>query len=320
VHRELRESGLRVLITGGAGFIGSHAVDHFVSMGDEVTVVDKLSYAGKMENLAEVPGKFTFKQIDICDPIAMNTVFLHGGFDVVVNFAAETHVDNSINDAEPFIQTNIAGATNLMELAHHYNALFCHLSTDEVYGDALGRNVPFYTTDTLMPRNPYSATKAAADMMLLARHNTFKQPYLIFRPSNNFGPRQHKEKFLPKLLDCMLTGKDFPLYGDGMQMREWTFAPDTVRLIRETIVSGTQNKILNISSGYTCPNVDIINAAKLALNSRGCATMEVVKHVTDRPGHDRKYWIESSFAEDRFTKFASALAKTVDHYIENESR
>lgn len=311
---------MRVLITGGAGFIGSHAVDHFVAMGDEVTVVDKLTYAGKMENLANVPGKFTFKQVDICDGPGMNNVFLMGGFDVVINFAAETHVDNSIALTEPFIQTNVAGATNLMELAQHYEALFCHLSTDEVYGDATCRSGPFNVDDPLNPRNPYSATKAAADMMLFARHNTFKQPYLVFRPSNNFGPRQHPEKFLPKLVEAFLTNKPFPLYGDGMQMREWTFAPDTVRLIREAIVSGARNEIFNISSGYTCPNIEIINATKLALNSRGFETAEIVKHVIDRPGHDRKYWIESSFGEDRFTKFTSALAKTVDYYIESRTR
>jgi dTDP-glucose 4,6-dehydratase len=233
---------VKVLITGGAGFIGSHAVDHFVGAGDDVTVVDKLTYAGKMENLVNVVEKCEFKQLDICSGRDMNTVFLHGGFDVVINFAAETHVDNSINDAEPFIQTNVLGATNLMELAHHYNA-----STE--LDDALGALFHgFSTLAQLAPRNPYSATKAAADMMLLARHNTFKQPYLIFRPSNNFGPRQHKEKFLPKLLDSMLTGKDFPLYGDGCQMREWTFAPDTGRLIRDAIVAGERDKVLNISS------------------------------------------------------------------------
>lgn len=307
---------MKILITGGAGFIGSHAVDHFVSMGDEVTVVDKLTYAGKMENLSEVPGEFTFKQMDICDMQALNTVFLTGDFDAVVNFAAETHVDNSINDASAFMRTNIEGATNLMHLAQHYGVLFAQLSTDEVYGDAMWQGVPFQTHDPLRPRNPYSATKAAADMMLLARHNTFKQDFLMFRPSNNFGPRQHPEKFLPKLIESMLSGKDFPLYGDGMQMREWTFAPDTARLIREAIVAGERNKILNISSGYTCTNVEMVNATKLALDARGAKTHEVVKHVTDRPGHDRRYWIQSSFAEDRFTRFTTALSKTVDHYLQ----
>lgn len=306
---------MKILITGGAGFIGSHAVEHFVSKGDEVTVVDKLTYAGKLENLSGVQGEFTFKKVDICDLDSLNNVFLAGRFDAVVNFAAETHVDNSINSSDEFIQTNLQGAANVMRLSRHYNALFCQLSTDEVYGDASGLERPFTTSDPLHPRNPYSATKAAADLMVLACHNTYKQPYLIFRPSNNFGPRQHKEKFLPKLIDCMLTGKDFPLYGDGLQMREWTFAPDTVRLIREAIVSGAKNEVLNISSGYACPNVEVINSTKLVLNSKGFETAEVAKRVADRPGHDRRYWIHSSFPENRFTRFITGLNNTVNHYI-----
>lgn len=305
---------MRVLITGGAGFIGSHAVDHFVACGDEVTVVDKLTYAGKLENLKQSEGKFDFKQLDICSGRDMNVVFLHGGFDVVINFAAETHVDNSINDADPFIQTNVLGATNLMELAHHYGVLFCQLSTDEVYGDAHANNEPFRVTDPLRPRNPYSATKAAADMMLLARHNTFKQPYLIFRPSNNFGPRQHKEKFLPKLIDSMLTGKKFPLYGDGSQTREWTYAPDTARAIRGAILASDVNKVVNISSGFSDENRNIIKHVRNTLEARGSHVQDVVSFVADRPGHDRRYWIESSIPESEFTRFTDALATTVDHY------
>lgn len=305
---------MRVLITGGAGFIGSHAVDHFVAMGDDVTVVDKLTYAGNMDNLATSAGEFEFKHLDICNGRDMNAVFLHGGFDVVINFAAETHVDNSINDAEPFIETNIVGATNLMELAHHYGALFCQLSTDEVYGDAVAEDTAFQTTSPLRPRNPYSATKAAADMMLLARANTFKQDYLIFRPSNNFGPRQHKEKFLPKLIDSMLTGKKFPLYGDGSQVREWTYAPDTVRAIRNTILSGAKNKVVNISSGFSDENRNIIKHVRNTLEARGHQVEDVVTFVADRPGHDRRYWIESSIPEREFTRFTDALTDTITAY------
>ena len=305
---------MRVLITGGAGFIGSHAVDHFVTCGDDVTVVDKLTYAGNLENLKKSAGKFEFRQLDICNGHDMNVVFFYGGFDVVINFAAETHVDNSINDANPFIQTNVLGATNLMDLAQHYGALFCQISTDEVYGDAFANDEPFRVTDPLRPRNPYSVTKAAADMMLLARHNTFKQPYLIFRPSNNFGPRQHKEKFLPKLIDSMLTGKKFPLYGDGSQSREWTYAPDTVRAIRDTILEDKPNRVVNISSGFSDENRNIIKRVRNTLEARGRQVEDVVTFVTDRPGHDRRYWIESSITENRFTRFTDALAETVDHY------
>jgi len=307
---------MKVLLTGGAGFIGSHAVDHFVSCGDNVTVVDKLTYAGNLKNLSESWGKFEFKQLDICDKHAMNTVFLQGGFDVIVNFAAETHVDNSINDSEPFIRTNLHGASALMDVARHYNALFCQLSTDEVYGDALGCDRGYVTTDPLRPRNPYSATKAAADMMLLAYHNTYKQPYLIFRPSNNFGPRQHKEKFLPKLLEAMITVRDFPLYGDGMQRREWTYVGDTVRAIRDTIVSGVTNKILNISSGYTDTNVAIIKQVDDRYRELGMIPNANVVFVADRLGHDRRYWIESDIDPSRFTTFTRGLELTIEHYFQ----
>lgn len=306
---------MRVLVTGGAGFIGSHAVEHFVAAGDEVTVVDKLTYAGSLYNLQNVAGRYDFKALDICSPRDMATTFLHGGFDVVVNFAAETHVDNSINNADPFVDTNVKGAMNLMELAHHYKALFVQISTDEVYGDASVTGKPFYSFDPLRPRNPYSATKAAADLMLLARSNTFNQDYLIFRPSNNFGPRQHREKFLPKLIDSMLSGVEFPLYGDGQQVREWTYAPDTVRLVRETIVSGVRNQVFNISSGYHSTNLDMIQLTKRTLEARGHQPEDVVKFVKDRPGHDRRYWIESSFKPERFTGICDALVETVDSYV-----
>ncbi len=306
---------MRILVTGGAGFIGSHAVDHFVSMGDDVVVVDKLTYAGRMENLQASHGKFAFHLMDICDIHALNQVFLANKFDAVVNFAAETHVDNSINGSERFIESNVQGATSLMQLCRHYDALFCQLSTDEVYGDATGRAAPFKTTAPLAPRNPYSATKAAADLMLLACHNTYGQPYLIFRPSNNFGPRQHDEKFLPKLVGSMVSGADFPLYGDGSQAREWTYAPDTARFIWRAIADGRRNEVLNISSGCEMRNVDVIKHVKRALWARGVAPKGVVKHVADRPGHDRRYWIESSFDSREFSAFDVCLEQTVDHYL-----
>ena len=287
-------------------------------MGDDVTVVDKLTYAGSLDNLRDVRGAFEFKQLDVCSPHDMSVIFLHRGFDVVINYAAETHVDNSINSAEPFVETNVKGGLNLMELAHHYKSLYVQVSTDEVYGDATFMSGPFTVDDPLRPRNPYSATKAAADMMLLARHNTFKQEYLIFRPSNNFGPRQHKEKFLPKLIDCMLKGKDFPLYGDGKQKREWTYAPDTARAIRNTILSGKRNEIVNVSSGFMEENIGIIQHVKNALEARGKQAADVVKFVADRPGHDRKYWIESTISESEFTPFSDALGETIDHYIKVE--
>jgi len=320
VCRELREDVVKVLITGGAGFIGSHAVHHFLSCDDDVFIVDKLTYAGKLENLDDMPRPFTFENADICDVSTMRAVFRENRFDVVVNFAAETHVDNSIRDSAPFVQTNLAGATVLMDLAREYETLFCQLSTDEVYGDAVDSDIGFETTDPLRPRNPYSVTKAAADMMLLSYHNTFKQSYLIFRPSNNFGPRQHAEKFLPKLVETLISYDAkaiFPLYGDGRQVREWTYAGDTVKAIRDTIVTGERNRILNISSGFSLENIETIRRVVDVLDERGyMANPERIKHVEDRLGHDRRYWIESDIPTNAFTPFDVALKKTIDHYYQ----
>jgi len=305
---------LKVLIIGGAGFIGSHAVAHFVESGDTVFVADKLTYAGKRDRVSPYLKVGAFKQLDICDQFELNRVFNVWTPEVVVNFAAETHVDNSIHDVGPFVKTNFEGACNVMTACRRHTALYCHLSTDEVYGDAADSDIGFESTDALRPRNPYSATKAAADMMLMANLNTHKQSFLAFRPSNNYGPNQHGEKFLPKLIESMLTGKSFPLYGDGSQMREWTYAGDTARGIRETIMSGVRNRFFNLTSGFTDTNLNVTRIVERAVRARGIEPHDVVKCSTDRPGHDRKYWIEND-VKINFTPFAEGLEKTLDHYI-----
>ena len=311
---------MRFLVTGGAGFIGSHVVHHCVACGDDVTVVDKLTYAGSMSNLDNVSRPFTFEKADICDRQAMAYIIREGKFDAILNLAAETHVDNSIKDSTAFTMTNTVGAITLMDVARDNDVLFCQMSTDEVYGDAADSDIGFEATDPLRPRNPYSATKAAADMMLLSYHNTFKQPYLIFRPSNNFGPRQHAEKFLPKLVETLVSRDSkatFPLYGDGRQIREWTYAGDTVKAIRDTIVSGERNRILNVSSGFSLENVQTIERVLQVMAERGyAASADRIEHVRDRPGHDRRYWIESDIPASAFTSFETALKETVDHYYQ----
>jgi dTDP-glucose 4,6-dehydratase len=305
---------LKVLIAGGCGFIGSHAVRHFVESGDEVSVIDKLTYAADKGRLEGLIPEDDFIEGDICNTHTLNLVMRAWAPDVVVNFAAETHVDNSIKDATPFVKTNFEGACALMTACRGVGALYVHLSTDEVYGDALGHDRGFTTFDALRPRNPYSATKAAADMMLLANLNTYKQDFLAFRPSNNYGPNQHGEKFLPKLIDCMLTGKPFPLYGDGMQMREWTYAGDTARGIRDTIVSGVRNRFFNLTSGGTDTNLNITREVARAIRARGLTAHDVVTLSTDRPGHDRRYWIQND-VKIPYTSFTDGLEKTLDHYV-----
>ncbi len=313
---------MKVLIAGGCGFIGSHAVRHFVQCDDEVTVIDKLTYAGSLGNLIGMPKPFSFKHLDICDKAAMGWLFNDGGFDVVINFAAETHVDNSIVDDSAFIKTNFEGACNLMTLCRTYDKLYVHMSTDEVYGVAHDDHLRGFTVkDPLNPRNPYSATKAAADMMLSANKNTHNQDFLALRPSNNFGERQHEEKFLPKLIRCFVSQPDmrrtdFPLYGKGDQVREWTYAGDTAKAIRNAITNGRRG-FMNVSSGVSMQNIEVIDRVKQILDSEGkLANPDAVTFVKDRPGHDRRYWIESSIASSEFTPFDEALRTTIEHYFQ----
>ena len=313
---------MKVLIAGGCGFIGSHAVRHFVESGDDVCVVDALTYAGRRSYLDGLVDDNDFIQADICDKPAMNLLLRCWNPDVVVNFAAETHVDNSIRDCTPFVKTNFEGASNLMTACRGIGALYVHLSTDEVYGvpdQAATRG--FEPGDPLNPRNPYSASKAAADMMLRANKNTHGQEFLALRPSNNFGPNQHDEKFLPKLIRCLVSQPDgdktdFPLYGDGMQVREWTFAPDTAKVVRLAIECGWRD-FLNVSSGVSMTNREVIERVKAILESEGkLANPDAVQYVMDRQGHDRRYWIESKLNPSLFTPFDEALRLTVEHYFQ----
>lgn len=315
---------MRVLLVGAAGFIGSHALDHFVEQGDDVWVMDELTYAGDVERIKKhmsvYAGKFMCNDIAYAHEVDHWVNKVHP--EVIVNFAAETHVDNSITNPAPFVKTNFEGACNLMTAARKHGILYVHMSTDEVYGvpdeDA---DRGFIESDPLRPRNPYSASKAAADLMLIANQNTYGQEFLALRPSNNFGPNQHEEKFLPKLIKCLVSQPDdnktdFPLYGDGMQVREWTYAPDTAKIIREAIVNGSRG-FMNVSSNVSMPNIEVINKVKRILEDEGkLGNPDAVVRVKDRPGHDRRYWIECSIAREKFTPFDKALRETVEHYFQ----
>lgn len=312
---------MRCLIAGGAGFIGSHAVDHFVASGDAVSIVDKMTYAGSVYNIGDDAWNKTrdnFHFVDICDAQRVDIIVKTFKPEVIVNFAAETHVDNSIEDAMPFVKSNFEGAVTLAAAARKHNALFCQVSTDEVYGSAHASDGPL-NGKPLAPTNPYSASKAAADMMVLANRNTYDQPYLIFRMSNNFGPRQHREKFLPKLIECMTMGNDFPLYGDGTQIREWTFAPDAVRAIHLAAQTALADRTmcdltLHITADNHRTNLSMVEAVKASLTRQGIAfDPNVVKFVDDRPGHDRRYWLEDESGLE-FTPFEAALDRTVASY------
>lgn len=305
---------MKVIITGGAGFIGGHAVRHFLGKGDDIVNIDKITYAGRDSNL----NICRFERFDICDTARLSSLVKEFDPDVFLHFAAETHVDNSIEDCRSFVHSNVAGVSSVLDACRKNGVRLCHISTDEVYGPASDR--PFEETDALNPKNPYSATKAAGDMLVSAFNNTYGMDYLIVRPSNNYGPGQHREKFIPKFLECLKNGGKFPLYGDGGQEREWTYVKDTVAHIRDLILHEKTdwNSVYNLSSGYSSTNVETakkIVGAYNQLNGKSINVEEVLQRSADRPGHDRKYWIASNklhkLLKPSYTDFETGIRETV---------
>ena len=269
----------KMLITGGCGFIGSHFTDfqmHYKDM--EVIVVDKLTYASNIDYL---PGDAKLIKKDIND-LTYDDI---GEIQYCVNFAAESHVDNSIDDGSPFVKTNINGTFHLLELCRKMKSFkkFVQISTDEVYGDI---TEPSIETDVLRPSSYYSATKAASDQLVLAAGKTYNLPYLITRSCNNYGKRQHEEKFLPKLFKCYEEKLAFPLYGDGLQRREWIWVEDNIRIIDLLTHSSNHYGIYNVGTGDIWCNLDII--ADVTEITQGEINFQ---EVEDRLGHDRMYWL-----------------------------
>ena len=270
----------RMLITGGCGFIGSHFTDFQMGYVDmEVIVVDKLTYASNIDYLPE--GAKLIKK-DIND-LTYDDI---GEIQYCVNFAAESHVDNSIDDGSPFVKTNVNGTFNLLELCRQMKNFkkFVQISTDEVYGDV---REPSIETDVLKPSSYYSATKAAADQIVLAAGKTYELPYLITRSCNNYGDRQHEEKFLPKLFKCYKEQMAFPLYGDGLNRREWIWVGDNIRIIDLLTHSPNHYGIYNIGTGDIWCNVDIVD--EVTMLTEGGINFQ---QVDDRLGHDRAYWLD----------------------------
>ena len=271
----------RILITGGCGFIGSHFTDLLVKTDMEVLVVDKLTYASNIDYLPE--GAKLIKK-DIND-LTYEDI---GEIEYCVNFAAESHVDNSIDDGSPFVKTNINGTFHLLELCRKMKNFkkFVQISTDEVYGDVTELSLE---DDVLKPSSYYSATKAAADQLVLAAGRTYNLPYLITRSCNNFGDRQHAEKFIPKLKYCFDSGAPFPLYGDGLNRREWIWVGDNVRAIFRLMFGTESYGIYNIGTGDIWCNLDIIRKVDEITDNK----MEF-SYVEDRLGHDMMYSLDSS--------------------------
>ena len=284
---------MRVLVTGGAGFIGSNFVRHMLQAHAdvEITNFDKLTYAGNAENLADIAEdpRYRFARGDIADHKAVAEVF-KTGFDAVVHFAAETHVDRSIEDAVPFLQTNVAGTHCLLETARRYGSpRFIHISTDEVYGTAPA-GVSLTEESRLRPGSPYAASKAAAEHLVTAYANTYGTYAVILRCSNNYGPFQFPEKLIPLVISNARQGKRVPVYGDGLQEREWLFVEDFCRAIASALRKAESGKVYNVSSGVARDN---LNTVRMILQLLG-KPESLIEFVEDRPGHDRRYALNST--------------------------
>jgi dTDP-glucose 4,6-dehydratase len=310
----------RVLVTGGAGFIGSNFVHHVLATHPDwhVTTLDKLTYAGRTENLHDVMAhpRHTFVHGDICDEAVAGP--LVEASDVVVHFAAETHVDRSLMSAGEFIRTDVFGTFVLLEAARRATHLrkFVQISTDEVYGSVPeGHSVE---TDELRPRNPYSASKAAADRLAYSYWATYDVPVVITRASNNYGPYQFPEKVIPLFVTNLVDGIPVPLYGDGMNVRDWLHVSDHCRGVDVAIAKGTPGEVYNIGGGNEVPNRELTDRL-LALTGRG---QEMVKRVQDRQGHDRRYALSTEKLKGLGwapqVDFERGLAETVAWYKANE--
>jgi dTDP-glucose 4,6-dehydratase len=312
--------GMRILVTGGAGFIGSHYVRMLLGERDDVdvTVYDKLTYAGNLANLAPVADspRYRFVQGDICDATLLGEVL--PGHDAVVNFAAETHVDRSISGAADFVVTNVLGAQTVFDTCLRLGVpRVVHVSTDEVYG-----SIPvgeFVETDLLEPNSPYSAAKAGADLLARAYHVTHGLNITTTRCSNNYGPYQFPEKLVPLFVTNLIDGKKVPLYGDGMNVRDWLYVDDHCRGIQLVLEQGAPGEFYNIGGGVELPNKELVTRLLEACG----ATWDSVEYVEDRKGHDRRYAIDDTklrgLGYAPRTTLDEGLAATVRWYRDNEA-
>ena len=305
---------MQLLVTGGAGFIGSNYV-HYVleTTNANVTTVDALTYAGDRSNLEGVDeSRHKFIEGDIADRELVDELIKEA--DIVVNFAAESHVDRSIEGARPFVHSNIAGTQTLLDAAvDHGIDKFVQVSTDEVYGEIVEGE--FSEENRLHPRNPYAATKAGADHIALSHYETHDVPVVVTRSSNNFGPRQHPEKLIPKLIHRANEEETLPIYGDGSNVREWTFVEDNCRAIERVRNEGEVGEIYNIGSGTERTNLEVAHAVLNAVN----ADEDLIEFVEDRPGHDQRYALDSSKVRDLGWdpewEFEEGLTQTVEFYL-----
>ena len=308
---------MKIVITGGAGFIGSHFIKYILKSYPDYSIlnIDKLTYAGNLENLKEVENhpQYRFIKMDICDREVEEVI---KGYEVIINFAAESHVDRSISEPETFLKTDIFGTFNLLEISRKNKIKkFIQISTDEVYGSI--ERGSFSESSPLNPSNPYSASKGAADLLVLSYFKTYNLPVNIIRSTNNYGPNQYPEKFIPLFITNALEDKELPLYGDGMNVRDWLFVEDNCRAIDIVLHKGKNGEIYNVSAGNEKPNLYV---AKKIVELTG-KDEKLIKFVKDRPGHDKRYSINSEkirkLGWKPIVSFEEGLEITVKWYKEN---
>ncbi|MGP1597921.1 dTDP-glucose 4,6-dehydratase [Peptoanaerobacter stomatis] len=325
-----------ILITGGAGFIGSNFVKLMLNNYDyNIINLDLLTYAGNLENLREIEGKsnYTFIKGDICDKKLVDEIFTKYDIDTVVNFAAESHVDRSIENPEIFLLNNILGTQNLLDNAKNHwkispedkysreykdGVKYLQVSTDEVYG-ALGKEGMFIETTPLGPNSPYSASKASADLFVRAYYETFGMPINITRCSNNYGPYQFPEKLIPLMINNCKNDKKMPVYGDGMQVRDWLHVKDHCTAIYTVLEKGKIGEVYNIGGNNEKTNIEIV---KLIINTIG-KSEDLIEYVKDRPGHDRRYAIDNTKITSQLGwtpsyTFEQGISETIKWYLNNE--
>ena len=316
---------MNIIVTGGAGFIGSNFIYYMLKKhpSDRIICVDKLTYAGNLETLEAAMEKknFNFIRADIADRQAVYRIFEQEKPDIVVNFAAESHVDRSIENPEIFLQTNVIGTSVLLDACRRYGIDRYHqVSTDEVYGDLpLDRPDLFFTEETnLKTSSPYSASKAGADLLVMAYHRTYKIPTTISRCSNNYGPYHFPEKLIPLMIINALSDKKLPVYGDGKNVRDWLYVEDHCRAIDLILQKGRVGEVYNIGGHNERANIDVV---KTILKELG-KPEDLIEHVTDRKGHDRRYAIDPTKIHTELgwepeTKFEDGIKKTVKWYLEH---